>query len=133
MSRNTDVVDQLIAGWKARDLEAIMRCFTDEAVYVNVPLQPVHQGSAEIRAAVQGFLAMGEQIDFIVHHTAENPSTGVVMNERTDRFRIRGQWLEAPVVGVFELRDGRICAWRDYFDSQEFARFQALLEGRSAG
>jgi limonene-1,2-epoxide hydrolase len=127
MSRNTDVVERLIAGWEARDVEAIMSCFTADAVYVNVPLEPVHRGAAAIREAVEGFLAMGEAIDFIVHQTAENPETDVVMNERTDRFLIRGRWAEAPVSGVFELRDGRICAWRDYFDAAEFERFQALL------
>ncbi len=128
MSRNTAVVDRLVAGWEARDVEAIMRCFTDDAVYINVPLAPVYKGVAAIRGAVEGFVAMGEEIDFIVHHTAEDPETDVVMNERTDRFRIRGKWMEAPVMGVFELRDGRICAWRDYFDASEFARFQAQFE-----
>ena len=130
MSRNTEVVDRMIAGWEALDVDAIMACFTEDAVYVNVPLEPVHRGTAAVRAAVEGFMAMGEKIDFIVHHTAENPATGVVMNERTDRFFIRGEWLEAPVVGVFEVRDGRISAWRDYFDAGEFARFQARLEAR---
>ena len=127
MSRSTDVVARLIAGWEARDVEAIMGCFTDDAVYVNVPLEPVYRGTAAIREAVEGFLAMGEAIDFVVHHTAENPETDVVMNERTDRFLIRGRWMEAPVSGVFELRDGRICAWRDYFDTADFESFQAQL------
>ncbi len=129
MSQNTDVVERFVAGWEAQDIEAIMRCFTDDAVYINVPLEPVYEGAAVIRTAVEGFLAMGEEIDFIVHHTAENPEAGVVMNERTDRFRIRGVWMEAPVMGVFEFRDGRICAWRDYFDAAEFARFQEQFEG----
>jgi limonene-1,2-epoxide hydrolase len=128
MSRNTDVVDQLIAGWETVDADAIMRCFSDDAIYANVPLAPVYEGVAAIRAAVEGFLAMGDEIEFIVHHTAENLETGVVMNERTDRFRIRDRWMEAPVMGVFELRDGRISAWRDYFDASEFARFEAQFE-----
>ena len=128
MSRNTDVVERLIAGWEKRDVDAIMRCFTEDATYVNVPLEPVHEGTEAIRAAVEGFLSMGDEIEFIVHHTSENPETGVVMNERTDRFLIRGDWMEAPVAGVFELREGRICAWRDYFDASEFTRFQAQLE-----
>ena len=128
MSRNTDVVERLVAGWVARDVEAIMRCFCDDAIYTNVPLVPAYEGVAAIRAAVEGFVAMGEEIDFIVHHTTENLEAGVVMNERTDRFLIRGEWMEAPVTGVFELRDGRICAWRDYFDASDFARFQAQFE-----
>ena len=41
----------------------------------------------------------------------------LVFNERTDVMRLKnGNRVELPVVGVFEIRDGRIAAWRDYFD-----------------
>jgi limonene-1,2-epoxide hydrolase len=30
--------------------------------------------------------------------------------------RTDGGELALPVMGVFEVRDGRIAAWRDYFD-----------------
>jgi len=129
VSRNTDVIERFIRAWEDRDVEAIMGFFCDDAVYANVPLEPVHRGRGAIREAVTGFVAMGEAIEFIVHHTAEDPVANVVMNERTDRFRIAGEWLEAPVMGVFELRDGRIAAWRDYFDASEFERFAARLQG----
>ena len=33
-----------------------------------------------------------------------------------------GEVFELPVVGVFELRDGRISAWRDYFDGEQVRR-----------
>ncbi|MFP5469010.1 MAG: limonene-1,2-epoxide hydrolase family protein [Alphaproteobacteria bacterium] len=31
-----------------------------------------------------------------------------------------GQWLELPVMGVFEIKDGKITKWRDYFDLGQF-------------
>jgi limonene-1,2-epoxide hydrolase len=41
----------------------------------------------------------------------------VAMNERTDVMRRNdGGRLELPVMGVFEVRDGRIASWGDYFD-----------------
>jgi limonene-1,2-epoxide hydrolase len=50
-----------------------------------------------------------------VHHSAEQD--GTVLNERTDRFRLAdGRWVELRVMGVFEVLDGKITAWRDYFD-----------------
>jgi limonene-1,2-epoxide hydrolase len=52
-----------------------------------------------------------------VHHQAESPR-GAVLNERTDRFKLDERWIELPVMGVFELRGGKISAWRDYFDLQ---------------
>jgi len=122
MSRNTAIIDSFVEAWGARDVDRIVSHFTDDAVYVNVPIEPVHKGRDAIRQAIEGFVAMGEDIDFIVHHTAENPATGVVMNERTDRFKIGGEWMDAAVMGVFELRDGKIAAWRDYFDMAELMK-----------
>jgi limonene-1,2-epoxide hydrolase len=55
-----------------------------------------------------------------VHYQGES-ADGVVFNERTDRFDMGAKWIELPVAGVFELRGGKISAWRDYFDRQMFA------------
>ena len=49
-------------------------------------------------------------------------SGATVMNERTDRFRMAKGWVELPVVGVFEVHDGRITLWRDYFDLDTYTR-----------
>ena len=46
---------------------------------------------------------------------------GVVMNERTDHLEMGGKTIALPVVGVFEIVDGKIKAWRDYFDMAQFA------------
>jgi len=50
------------------------------------------------------------------YHNIAETKTGNVLTERTDRFLIKGKWVEVPVMGAFELRDGKITAWRDYFD-----------------
>jgi limonene-1,2-epoxide hydrolase len=39
-----------------------------------------------------------------------------VLTERLDKFVLGGKTVELPVAGVFELKDGKITAWRDYFD-----------------
>jgi limonene-1,2-epoxide hydrolase len=53
-----------------------------------------------------------------VRHIAA--SGDVVLTERVDVFVSPGKRIELPVMGTFELRDGRIAAWRDYFDLQQF-------------
>ncbi|MFN7399070.1 MAG: limonene-1,2-epoxide hydrolase family protein [Sandaracinobacter sp.] len=35
---------------------------------------------------------------------------------RLDRHRLATGWVELPVTGVYEVHDGRITYWRDYFD-----------------
>jgi limonene-1,2-epoxide hydrolase len=43
------------------------------------------------------------------------------MNERVDRFTMAdGKDVAIRVAGVFEIRDGKVAVWRDYFDLAEF-------------
>ncbi|MDP1670610.1 MAG: limonene-1,2-epoxide hydrolase family protein, partial [Alphaproteobacteria bacterium] len=62
-------------------------------------------------------------------HIAE-ASGGVVMTERTDKFLMNGQWLELPVMGVFEIKDGKIAKWRDYFDLGQFQTQVAAISSQ---
>lgn len=126
MSENTTLVGRFADAWKRMKLDEIMDFFTDDAVYTNIPIDPPNRGKEAIRKTIEGFLGMAQAIEFVVHHSAENLQAGIVMNERTDRFRIGDKWVEARVMGVFELRGGKIAAWRDYFD---LAEFQSQMSG----
>ena len=126
MSQNTDLIDRFVAAWKRKKVDEIMSFFHDDAVYINIPMEPANEGKEAIRKTIEGFVGMAQAIDFVVHHTAENPAAGIVMNERTDRFQMGGKWIEARVMGVFEIRGGKIQAWRDYFD---LAEFQSQMSG----
>jgi limonene-1,2-epoxide hydrolase len=118
MSENLEVVRSFFAAVNANDLERIVGFFADDAVYHNIPVQPV-TGAAAIRGVLQSFLGLSSEVDWVVHHLAES-SDGVVLSERTDRFLIGGRWIELPVMGAFRVRDGRIAEWRDYFDMKQF-------------
>ena len=120
MSGNADITDGFIKAWCDRDLDAIMEHFTEDAVYINIPMEPANEGKEAIRAFIDGFIGTTTEIEFIVHNQVEGPD-GIVMNERTDRLKMGEQWVELPVMGVYEFRDGKICAWRDYFDMAPFA------------
>lgn len=118
MSPNETLVRDFLSAFDAIDLERIMTFFADDAVYHNIPVQPV-QGTAAIRAVLQGFMGMASEVNWVVHAIAETPD-GVVLTERTDRFLVRGKWIELPVMGSFTIRGGKIAAWRDYFDMKQF-------------
>ena len=108
------------AAFNARDLDRIMSFFTDDCVYHNIPVDAV-QGTAAIRGVIQGFAGMATAIEWELHQIAETEG-GVVLTERVDKFEIGGKWIALPVMGAFELRDGKICAWRDYFDMAQFTK-----------
>ena len=109
-----EVVTEFCKKWASPDPAELAGYFTDDGVYHNIPMDPV-QGPDAIREFIAGFTAAFDGIDFQVHRQLSDGS--VVMNERTDRMRrIGGGEIELPVMGVFEVRDGKIAVWRDYFD-----------------
>ncbi len=124
MASNLEIVRSFIALWASRDLDAIISKLTEDCFYHNMPWAP-QTGHAEIRAGLEPFVASAREIDWVIHHIAES-AEGVVLTERTDRFLLGDTWMEVPVMGTFELRDGKIAAWRDYFDS-------ALVNAAMAG
>lgn len=112
-NENRAVVQSLADAWAAKDIDLIMGHFTDDPVYHNIPMDPA-EGTDEVRAAIEGFLAMSETIEF---ETLLEVSEGdLVMNERVDTFVIGGNPTAVKVMGVFELSEGKIARWRDYFD-----------------
>jgi len=109
-----ELVTEFCALWANPDLETILSYFTDDAVYHNIPMAPA-EGLAAIRALLPMMLDGMAGIDFVIHRQVAQGN--LVMNERTDVMRrTNGGRLELPVMGTFEVRDGRIAAWRDYFD-----------------
>jgi limonene-1,2-epoxide hydrolase len=120
LSETTAVVRRFVESWKTRDLDRILGFFSDDCVYHNIPLDPV-QGTAAIRAVIQGFAGMATAIEWELLQIAETEG-GVVLTERVDKFEIGGKWIALPVMGAFELRDGKISAWRDYFDMAQFTK-----------
>ena len=97
----------------------------DDLEYDNVPI-----GKQLGREALITFLgSMMSGIDEIAFETHRQTCTGnVVMNERTDRFRIGEATVALPVAGVFEVGpDGRIVLWRDHFDLRTFTDQMAAI------
>jgi limonene-1,2-epoxide hydrolase len=64
--------------------------------------------------ALATLFVMFEEIGFEIAHLATTGTT--VLTERVDLLRTARVEALLPVMGAFEVRDGRIVAWRDYFD-----------------
>ena len=109
-----ELVTEFCKKWLTADPDQLAGYFTEDAVYHNIPMEPV-QGREAIKEFIAGFTAGFDGIDFQVHRQISDGN--VVMNERTDVMRRKdGGEIPLPVTGVFEVVDGRIAAWRDYFD-----------------
>jgi limonene-1,2-epoxide hydrolase len=112
-----DVVRRFCAAWSDGDLDALLAFFAADAVYHNIPVDPV-VGHDAIRAMIAGFTAGIDEIEFRVRNIAA--AGDVVLTERVDVFTGGGRTIELPVMGTFEIRDGLIAHWRDYFDLNQF-------------
>ncbi len=101
-----------------RDAVELCGFFSDDAVYHNIPIAPV-TGRAEIEKVLQQFIGPASDAEFEILALASSGNT--VLTERVDRFTIGDKRIELPVMGTFEVgSDGKIRAWRDYFDMNQF-------------
>jgi limonene-1,2-epoxide hydrolase len=111
------LVRAFIAALSARDIDTAETMVSADFEYDNVPVGKAF-GPTGLRSTLTGFFGMLEDVDWeIVRQTSTGTlARGTVLNERDDRVRIGGEWRSLPVAGVFEVIDGRITLWRDYFD-----------------
>lgn len=114
------VVEAMVAAFNRRDAAAIAGLLTDDVMCAGIPLEPAH-GRAATMEMLAPFLA-AEAIDWRILAIAANGN--IVFTERDDRFRFAGKdWTSVRAAGVFEIDgEGRIAAWRDYFDLAELER-----------
>jgi limonene-1,2-epoxide hydrolase len=108
-----ETVTEFIRRIEAKDVDGALELCTDDLEYDNVPMPTAH-GKEATRAFLGPFVEGATAIEWVVHR--QTATGDVVMNERTDRFQLGERWLEIAVAGIWELRDGRIALWRDYFD-----------------
>ncbi|OBG32802.1 limonene-1,2-epoxide hydrolase [Mycobacterium alsense] len=112
------VVRDFLGSWQGRDLDAICGGFADDAVYHNVPVEPI-AGIAGIRAIFRSFLDAFSDARLDILTLAAEP--GRVLVERIDRFTMNdGRKVVLPVTGVFEVENGKIRRFSDYFDLADF-------------
>ena len=119
------VVRDFCATFAKHDAEALRPFFTDVVVYHNMPMDPAVGIDAAV-AFIDGFFAM---CDGMVIETVNLAVRGnLVLTERVDTFTVGQTEAALPVMGTFEVRNGRISAWRDYFD---LAQITKMLSGEA--
>ena len=122
-------VNQFIARVVAGDLTGAGELVADDLEYDNVPMGK-NLGRDALIAFLGGMTNGIDEIEFVTHR--QTCTGNVVMNERSDRFRIGERWIDLPVAGVFEVGDdGRITLWRDYFDMKMFTDQMAAITAAS--
>jgi limonene-1,2-epoxide hydrolase len=126
MTDALSIVTEFCAAFGAgKSPDELVAYFAEDAVYHNIPVDPA-VGHDAILALLNMFMGAIDRLEFQVHNIAATGDT--VLTERVDVFHLPNGKIELPVMGTFEVKDGKIAAWRDYFDLNQY---MSQLQGAS--
>jgi limonene-1,2-epoxide hydrolase len=112
-----DAVRKICENWATMSLEEFREVMAEDCDYRNVPIEgDRHTGPDEAHDILSKFSNKWDVDLNVVNIVGDDR---VVMTERTEHFARKDGSREPfvlPVMGVFELRDGKVTAWRDYFE-----------------
>lgn len=119
MKDNEEIVKEFIAAWSRLDADEIVAFFTPDGTYHNMMNKPV-SGHDSLRRFIAGFIKDWSQTKWDVVNIVSRGN--IVMAERLDRTHLGDRSVDLPCCGVFEMDNGKISAWRDYFDLATYTR-----------
>jgi limonene-1,2-epoxide hydrolase len=123
---NTRTVEVFLNALADEDYDTVDAALADNVVYQNVGLPTVYgrHRTMKLLRAMEG--RAGFEVKF--HRVAADGAA--VLTERTDAMIFGPLRLQFWVCGVFDVHDGRITLWRDYFDFYDMLK--ATVRGVAA-
>ena len=113
-STATLVVEPFLEFLRRGDIDRAVELMAVDVEYTNVGLPTMH-GRERVRRAFRATLGRaGAGFEVYVHAISVDGPT--VLTERTDVLKFGRLRVQFWVCGRFEVHDGQIVLWRDYFD-----------------
>lgn len=114
--KNRTIVEKLCTDWPQMSLAQFQELMASDCQYTNMPKPTEAKIGPE---GAHGALSRAGQVmkvDCKILNTLADDAR--VFCERLERFERRdnGVMVELYVTGVFDMEDGKIAAWRDYYD-----------------
>ena len=119
MSDNVQTIKAFIAAWSNLDVDELVGYFCEDGIYYNMPAQPV-QGHEKLKLFIEGFIAKWTKTTWETLNIIGEGN--VVIVERLDRTDVGDIKVDLPCCGVFEMEEGKIKIWRDYFDMGTYTK-----------
>lgn len=114
-----ETILEFMSALTSNDAARLIKYFAEDTMYQNMPL-PAAYGKEAVEQTLAGLFTV-MSIDAVeTFHIGS--SNGLVYTERVDVLRAlpTGKSYSLPILGVFQMVDGKIAGWRDYFDLREF-------------
>ena len=125
-----EIVDAFLHAYWHQQHERTLALATEDFLWLNMPYPKLRiEGRGALREVLYApNMGYPEPVEEGHHVVGLVMSRGdEVMQERVDRFKVRGTWMDIPCNGIWRVRDGRIALWKDYFDGETYARQMAAV------
>jgi limonene-1,2-epoxide hydrolase len=127
MSRTPEqIVLDFGALWDCQDIDGIVAAMTEDCVYANVPILPMH-GHEAVREFITPNMLKATRVEWQFLSIATAADGCTVLTERIDSFYFGDKQVAIPLMGIFVLRGDKIAEWRDYADIGSFVRQMAAI------
>ncbi|MEQ9142933.1 MAG: limonene-1,2-epoxide hydrolase family protein [Parvibaculaceae bacterium] len=113
MNKNEEIIRDFIKAWSRLDAKELAGYFAEDGVYHNMPTGPV-KGRDNVKAFIAGFAKDWTSTEWDLLNILADGD--IVITERLDRTKVGDKPVDLPCAGIFEMQDGKIKVWRDYFD-----------------
>jgi limonene-1,2-epoxide hydrolase len=112
-SEAEQIVTRFVASWERHNVDEVLGYFSEDAVWRPGPMEPAI-GKSALRDAISAWFGGVTHLGAEIHAQVSDGKT--VMHERTDRFMLGNREIATPIGAAFEIENGLITAWREYFD-----------------
>ncbi len=110
---NIEIIRNFVSAWSRLDPNELSEYFTEDGAYHNMPMGPI-VGKENIKEFIENFSSGWTETDWQILNIVEEGS--MVFCERIDKTKSTQGNVDLPCFGVFEMENGKIHVWRDYFD-----------------
>ena len=121
---NEELVNAMCNSLTEGSMDKVIAFLTEGVFYHNLPFEPII-GRAGVTKFLNPFVDSPDgglqSIEYL--HTLSDGDT--VMNARNEIWRYKDVTVNLPVAGVFEIKNGLISRWCDYWDT---ATLEPLVE-----
>jgi limonene-1,2-epoxide hydrolase len=118
-------VRQMIDAWNQRNWQQVFDLFAEDGVLQSMMLPPT-VGREAIQQRIDALAKGIDSIELRVQHIGV--IDGVIFIERVDDFVYHGKHGAVPVVGVVEVANGQVKAWREYYDRAQLLEAMGVKE-----
>jgi limonene-1,2-epoxide hydrolase len=114
-------VRRMLDAWNRTDFDEVAGLFAVDGIFHSVMRQPI-SGREAIRRHLGTLQSAkpGNEVHIEIRHIGV--IDGLVFAERLDRVVINGKSGQIPAVGIFEVRNGEVAHWREYYDRETLLR-----------